>query len=116
MPISLVSKREVEVKNGKAKVYCGKWKMFLEDIFRYLIEIEFTAIGCHVRKLFDEMEDDRIRQIITRASNRLNGIPYISGKVISIDNIDEESQLFPPCMAALHQNLRQNHRLSYDSR
>lgn len=117
--VDLVSKRKVEVRNGKIIVYCPLWSKILEVIFKYFLNLEMKLLmKCKVLKeVIYNLEDDRIRQIIKRFTNMLKGTMSKEIKVpVHRGSINVLSQLFPPCMANLHQILRRTHRLSYESR
>lgn len=117
-PRTMVANRTVELVKGKAHVYCGVWKMLLEDVFYQLLDIEFNFLAENklIRKAIFEGEDDRLRRIVQDCAEQLGGEPAFSNQKLTLDDVDEVSRFFPPCMANLHQILRRTHRLSYDSR
>ena len=123
-PLNLISKRQVELCNGKAIVPCNHWKKIVEMIYSNFLQIEMKLIEkCNeIDNVIYNGEDDRIRSVIRRFDVLLNGkinknlTCTITTKPVKAHEIDSHSQFFPPCMSNLHQILRRTHRLSYESR
>lgn len=111
--LPLISKRRVELNNGKAYIPCGIWKIFFKILFDSHLNEKFQNIYQN-----DFLKTDpRWREIICKLihssqfSNSKNTIKTISHK-----DVDKESTFFPLCMKNLHNILRKKHRLSHDER
>lgn len=118
IPLKLLSKREIDVQKGVALIPCCKWKKLLEDVFKFFLNAEVVKIKNSkvIRMLLDVVEEDRIRRIVRKCVDIMTVKACTDYHLTDRCVIDEESRFFPPCMANLHQILRQSHRLLFESR
>lgn len=110
--LSLVAKRQVELKNGKVSLPCGKWKEYLTHLFLTSLKYRIKATNLESLK-----SDPRILELLHKLKRELYPFITRSGTDMLLSkNVDIVSKLFPPCMLNLHQNLRKRHRLSHFQR
>lgn len=110
--LSLVAKRQVELKNGMVSLPCGKWKEYLAHLFLTNLKYRINTTNLEPLK-----GDPRILEFLHKLKREL--FPFVtrgtSGMLLS-NEVDIASKFFPPCMLNLHQNLRKRHRLSHSQR
>lgn len=111
--LSLVAKRQVELRNGTAFISCGQWKQFLTILFCTNLNQRLSNTNLTSLNMDPRMSDllVKLRRQITPV-NSLNS----STNILLSKNVDSMSLLFPPCMLNLHQQLRRKHRLSHTQR
>lgn len=114
----LVAKRKVEISEGKVTIPCGLWNYVLQEVFHDIMEfeIQFFKNFNLLQYIICETEDDRLRRVIDNCMRNMSGYVKLRENILTADDIDNECQYFPPCIANLHQILRKTHRLSYESR
>ncbi|XP_041375016.1 uncharacterized protein LOC121387853 [Gigantopelta aegis] len=114
----LVSKREVTLDKGMARVPFSKMNDILTEVFRKLLAASFGRD----RELSDSrlVRDKRMTKLqqLLKAIFRRNYLDSGHGamRLLCVNKIDKESRLFPPCMKNLHQVLRNKHRLRHHDR
>ena len=114
----LVSKRQVDLEMGQAKINCENVIPFLHCIFSYLLKI-----GVHKMSetcLYGDEDDKRILILIERIKGFIS-VPYNiqdsnseTIKAIDIEHIS--SQNFPLCMQKANQHLKKHNRLGHHAR
>ena len=117
MCLPMMQKREVEIKQGIATIPCGKWQPFLVCMFQ--IHLQFGLDQLRTSGILEAALQDNRVQYLTEVYRGSSGLfTQRNDGVCSLkaQDIDTESNLFPPCMATLHKILRQRHRLSHDAR
>ncbi|KAJ8667963.1 hypothetical protein QAD02_009626 [Eretmocerus hayati] len=109
----LIENRSVELNRGLAIVTCAQWKEVLISFFKTFIRYEMEEVSSAVLKNF--FADPRINSIRRKMQGQTSSKDLSCGN-ITASNIDDEVLNFPPCMAHLHFELRQKHRLSHYAR
>ncbi|CAK1543836.1 unnamed protein product [Leptosia nina] len=109
--LQFLSKRQVEVQNGIALVPCKKWKEYLIILFKNNLKYRL-----YNTQLDNINSDPRISGIIRSIRKTLSLWEVPVPNVLTSQNVDEKSKLFPPCMVNLHKQLRTRHRLSHEQR
>lgn len=110
--LSLVAKRQVELKNGMVSLPCGKWKEYLTHLFLTNLKHRINTT-----KLEPLKNDPRLIELLNKFKKEL--FPFVTKSTTDIllsNEVDIVSKVFPPCMLNLHQNLRKRHRLSHSQR
>ncbi|XP_063368500.1 DNA primase large subunit-like [Cydia amplana] len=109
--LMFVASRQVEMKQGMAKLPCGKWLQYLLSLFN--TNLRYRISQTDVTPL---RSDPRITDMLNKIRKDL--IPFMSSntEVLLSRNVDSSTKFFPPCMLNLHRNLRARHRLSHTQR
>ncbi|XP_013421355.1 DNA primase large subunit isoform X1 [Lingula anatina] len=118
--LSLVAKRKVNLHRGWAEVpYCMLNDIF-QSVFSYLLQ---SATKKAKKQMTLMMEDDRfnklfhkLKDVFLSYSSKQNCGISCTKVPLRCEDVDAETDFFPPCMRHLHQQLRQRHRLSHHSR
>lgn len=110
--LSLVAKRQVELKNGIVSLPCGKWKEYLTHLFLTNLKYRISTTNLEPLK-----GDPRILELLQKIKRELFPFATKSGADMLLSSkVDIASKFFPPCMLNLHQSLRKRHRLSHHQR
>lgn len=110
--LPFVAKRQVELKNGKVSLPCGKWKEYLMHLFLSNLKYRMNTTNLEPLK-----SDPRILELLHKLKKELfPSITRSSTDILLSNRVDVMSKFFPPCMLNLHYNLRKKHRLSHSQR
>ncbi len=120
----LVSRRQVNLKNGLAEIGQHNANKFLICIFQNLLETAVKSPNCqNLAELQNpsygfEEDDQRIANLMQRLKCRLIGVQsnLESSQEISANDVDIESKHFPPCFQRVHSLLQKHHRLGHHAR
>ncbi|XP_012287391.1 probable DNA primase large subunit [Orussus abietinus] len=110
----LIRCRAIILKGGYGFIFCSQWKQVLCSLFETRLHQEQSrVIGLNLadkisRHPHMSVLNQRLRNLILKV------VPNLSK--ITINNIDNEANKFPPCMRHLHKTLRDRHRLSHYAR
>lgn len=111
--LPFVAKRQVELKNGKAIIPCGLWKMYLIFLFKHYLKCKLNnGVPSFISN------DPRIADLITKLIKNRFPTNEVSNNdnVLFSNTVDDHAKYFPPCMKHLHSTLRKRHRLSHQQR
>ncbi|KAI5730115.1 hypothetical protein M8J76_010244 [Diaphorina citri] len=122
--LNLVGRRKVHMNKGIAKIFCCNWKEALHEIYEHfllhniekLISNPYTSNyiqdDLRVILLFKEIKYTyiRFRSLDSFVENDH------SLEQIKFDQVDKESEYFPPCISNVHKILKKIHRLKHNDR
>ncbi|KAK3611195.1 hypothetical protein CHS0354_009447 [Potamilus streckersoni] len=114
-----VSERLVFLQKGWAYFPYSKLRELTTSLFSNLLHLG-ASVARQRRHVVSK--DDRLRSISSKLKflyrRRYGYQPTLSGSPRSLthDEVDRVTSLFPPCMAHLHQKLKEHHRLRHHSR
>jgi len=118
----LVGKRDVELQNGTALLRCDQIPSYLISLFAKLLEYSSKKIqetDC-IQKIKSDPRCMELLPLLKQIHRVAAPISSISigpqQSKLTLGNLDEISNYFPPCMKALHQTLRSKHRLCHRPR
>jgi len=114
----LVSKRSVIVKDGFAYVPSSFQTELIANEFKDRLR---TSLETTARALPRMDEDDRLMPVLHSISKQYLSAAqytntYTDGKTLTADEAENLSPLFPPCMLALHSQLKSNGHLKHQGR
>lgn len=105
--------RKVKLEKGFVKMECSKWKELLVSLFKNYTRQETMSMSCDAKKILST--DSRLDHLNKQVQRQVLREGCGCGK-ITFDNINQESEKFPPCMRHLHLILREKHRLGHQAR
>lgn len=122
--LNLVGRKKVHMNKGIAKIFCCNWKEALHEIYEHfllhniekLISNPYTSNyiqdDLRVILLFKEIKYTyiRFRSLDSFVENDH------SLEQIKFDQVDKESEYFPPCISNVHKILKKIHRLKHNDR
>lgn len=120
-----MSKRKIHLCKGNAKIFCCNWKEALHEIFECVLIHNVARLRSNVFTMNYIQEDQRITSLFKeikhiymkfRSNESYIDVNEQSLKVIKYDQVDKESEYFPPCISNVHKLLKKIHRLKHNDR
>lgn len=112
-----MSNRSVHLVEGIANVPCNQWNIVLVDLFRLIYINSLHTIHRSMSALAEN--NLQIQYLSDKINNYYNSkISFWKnvGEEISLEKLDLNKQLLPPCMLLSLNSLFTNHRLAHDPR